>query len=148
VKYLIFCVLLLSLVACNQSDDTAQPPHLEDLRGHWVVINYWAQWCKPCIEEIPELNALDKTYADVTVLGINYDGATGAELEQQRQELGVEFASLEADPSEALGVTRPVVLPTTFIVNPAGKLEATLIGPQTRETLAQATGQATNRGTE
>ncbi len=140
-KYLICCGLMLSLLACGETNNTAQSPRLENLRGQWVVINYWAPWCKPCIEEIPELNALDKTYTEITVLGVNYDGAVGAELEQQRQELGVEFASLETDPSQALGVARPMVLPTTFIVNPSGKLETTLIGPQTLETLAQAAGQ-------
>ncbi len=108
------------------------------------MINYWAQWCKPCIEEIPQLNALDAQYTQVTVLGVNYDGASGAELEQQRQKLGVAFASLAADPAAQLGTTRPVVLPTTLILDPAGQLVATLIGPQTLESLAQATGQAAN----
>lgn len=76
------------------------------------------------------------------MLGVNYDGASGAELEQQRQTLGVAFASLEQDPAEQLGKPRPVVLPTTFIVNPAGELAAELIGPQTLETLVQATQQS------
>jgi thiol-disulfide isomerase/thioredoxin len=141
VKYLISCALILSLLACAERNTTAPVPQLESLRGQWVVINYWAQWCKPCIEEIPYLNRLDRDYAQVTVLGVNYDGASGAELEQQRQQLGVEFASLEVDPAEQLGKARPVVLPTTFIVNPQGELVAELIGPQTLESLVLATGQ-------
>lgn len=140
--YLLSCALILSLLACGERDGAAVAPPLESLRGQWVVINYWAQWCKPCIEEIPHLNTLDRDYAQVTVLGVNYDGASGAELERQRQQLGVAFASLEADPAEQLGKARPVVLPTTFIVNPEGKLAAELIGPQTLESLVQATGQA------
>jgi thiol-disulfide isomerase/thioredoxin len=141
VKYLLSCALVLSLLACTERDGTAPAPLLEHLRGQWVVINYWAQWCKPCIEEIPHLNTLDRDYAQVTVLGVNYDGASGADLEQQRQQLGVAFASLDADPAEQLGKPRPVVLPTTFIVNPDGELVEELIGPQTLESLALATGQ-------
>ncbi len=141
-KYLLCLGVLLSLLACAEHTGTRSPPRLEELRGQWVVINYWAQWCKPCIEEIPQLNALDAQYAQVTVLGVNYDGASGAELEQQRQKLGVAFASLEADPAAQLGTPRPVVLPTTLILDPAGQLVATLVGPQTLESLAQATGQA------
>jgi thiol-disulfide isomerase/thioredoxin len=141
VKYLLSCALILSLLACAERDGTAPAPALESLRGQWVVINYWAQWCKPCIEEIPHLNTLDRDYPQVTVLGVNYDGASGTALEQQRQQLGVAFASLEADPAEQLGKARPVVLPTTFIVNPDGVLVAELIGPQTLESLVQATGQ-------
>ncbi len=135
----------MTVNACGQRGDTEPPGDaLRDLRGQWVVINYWAQWCKPCIEEIPELNTLDSEYPDVTVLGVNYDGATGEELEQQRQQLGVSFASLEQDPAEQLGQSRPMVLPTTFIVNPQGELVETLIGPQTLESLVQATAQAKN----
>lgn len=133
--------VLLSLLACSENISTAPQPRLEELRGQWVVINYWAQWCKPCIEEIPQLNALDAQYTQVTVLGVNYDGASGTELEQQRQQLGVAFASLEVDPAVQLGTSKPVVLPTTLILNPAGQLVTTLIGPQTLESLALVTGQ-------
>ena len=143
-KYLVSCGLILSLLACSQPDATAPPKGLQELHGQWVVINYWAQWCKPCIEEIPQLNSLDQKYDTVTVLGVNYDGATGEDLAQQRQQLGVTFASLEQDPAEQLGESRPVVLPTTFIVNPQGDLVETLVGPQTLESLALATGQSEN----
>ncbi|RLA48743.1 MAG: TlpA family protein disulfide reductase [Gammaproteobacteria bacterium] len=116
--------------------------NLEQLHGQWVVINYWAQWCKPCIKEIPELNNLNRQYRQVTVLGVNYDGATGQELEQQLEKLGIAFATLPDDPARQLGAPRPVVLPTTLILDPGGHLSATLIGPQTLESLALATGQA------
>jgi thiol-disulfide isomerase/thioredoxin len=116
--------------------------NLDQLRGQWVVINYWAQWCKPCIKEIPELNKLNRQYRQVTVLGVNYDGATGQELELQLEKLGIAFATLPEDPARQLGVPRPVVLPTTLILDPHGQLHATLVGPQTLESLAQATGQA------
>jgi thiol-disulfide isomerase/thioredoxin len=142
VKYLLCLGVMLSLLACTDKEAAVPAPHLEALRGQWVVINYWAPWCKPCIEEIPQLNALDAQYEQVTVVGVNYDGTSGAELEQQRQKLGVAFASLEADPAAQLGTPRPLVLPTTLILDPAGQLMATLVGPQTLESLAQATRQA------
>lgn len=132
---------MLILLACTEQEGISTAPPIEKLRGQWVVINYWAQWCKPCIEEIPQLNSLDRTYDQVTVLGVNYDGASGAELAQQRQKLGVAFASLEADPAAELGISRPVVLPTTLVLDPAGKLVATLLGPQTLEALIEVTDQ-------
>ena len=140
-KPLLTLIIVVVLAACAEDKSATSSPQLSDLRGQWVVINYWAQWCKPCIEEIPELNKLDQTFAGVTVLGVNYDGATGAELEQQRQQLGVSFASLQTDPSAQLGTPRPVALPTTLIIDPDGQLTATLLGPQTLESLAEATGQ-------
>ena len=143
-KYVTYVVVTLSLLACARHDGAAPEADLQALRGQWVVINYWAQWCKPCIEEIPQLNALDSTYDQVTVLGVNYDGAEGADLAQQREALGVTFASV-ADPAAQLGTERPTVLPTTLIVDPQGRLTDTLLGPQTLESLALATVDSDRR---
>ena len=141
-KYVIFLTAFLSLAACGGERGETTPPTLDDLKGQWLVINYWARWCKPCIEEIPELNELDHSFDTVTVLGVNYDGATGEELQAQAAELGVRFQLLEHDPSAELGVRRPVVLPTTLIVAPDGTHKTTLVGPQTAASLAAATGLA------
>lgn len=145
-KSLLTVALTALLMACSgDSEPTGNTRASLDLTGYegrWVVVNYWAKWCKPCIEEIPELNALDERYSQVTVLGVNYDGARGTELQQQVDNLGVAFPTLLTEPSAQLGVQLPSVLPTTLILNPAGKLVQTLVGPQTLESLALATGQA------
>lgn len=130
----------LTLAACGKPQPSADQLQLDDLRGQWVVINYWAIWCKPCIQEIPELNSLDE-FPQVTVLGVNFDGIVGEELEQQMQKLGVAFTNLDQDPAAQLGVQRPDVLPTTLLIDPQGILQDILIGPQTLHSLADATGQ-------
>lgn len=139
---------VLSLLGCTKSGSDTSLLSLESLHGQWVVVNYWAQWCAPCIKEIPELNSLDQEYAQVTVVGVHYDGKEGQELELQRQKLGVTFASLASDPAAQLGISRPVVLPTTLILDPKGQLVATLIGPQTFASLAQATQQDRNEASQ
>ncbi len=136
----VLVTLLLLLAGCQPSAVTGDNAALlQSLRGQWVVINYWAKWCKPCIEEIPELNELDHKHSDITVLGVNYDGATGEDLAAQLRDLKVDFPTLEEDPAELLGQPRPVVLPTTFIINPEGELVHSLVGPQTLESLLAAT---------
>jgi thiol-disulfide isomerase/thioredoxin len=102
--------------------------------GQWRVINYWAIWCTPCREEIPELNALDDR-TELMVFAVNYDGQTGEALQSQAAEMGITFTLLEQDPGAALGVKRPRVLPTTLLVNPQGVVTDTLAGPQTQESL-------------
>ncbi|MEM9257426.1 MAG: TlpA disulfide reductase family protein [Pseudomonadota bacterium] len=135
-RSVIIATFLTLLSACGGPELDSQPDQgLATLKGHWLVINYWAQWCKPCIEEIPELNRLDAAYNDIQVLGVNYDGATGADLEAQIATLGVAFRNLETDPAVELGYPRPIVLPTTVIIDPEGAVHSTLIGPQTEESL-------------
>ena len=60
-------------------------------RGQWVLVNYWAEWCKPCLEEIPELNELDKA-PDIAVLGVNFDGVTGVPLVELGERMGIELS--------------------------------------------------------
>jgi thiol-disulfide isomerase/thioredoxin len=146
IKLLMVTALLLC-VGCAPGDNTAKTAstltveleqRLKESKGQWVFVNYWAQWCKPCIKEIPELNALNADHSDITVLGVNYDGVTGEELAKQLTDLQVGFDTLSSDPSAALGIPRPVVLPTTVIISPSGDLHSTLLGPQTLETLLAA----------
>ena len=82
-----------------------------------------------CIKEIPEFNQLAREQTGIRVFGVNYDGATGDELQQQVDRLGIEFPLLSLDPAAELGTERPVVLPTTLIIRPDGSLAATLVGP-------------------
>jgi thiol-disulfide isomerase/thioredoxin len=110
--------------------------------GQWVVINYWAEWCKPCRVEIPELNRLHRDGAEsgVVVLGVNFDGVTGDRLQQLIDEFDIEFPVLLDDPGARWGQERPSILPATLIVDPDGNLHEVLVGPQTFESLSEAVG--------
>ena len=113
-----------------------------DWRGHWVFINYWAEWCAPCRYEIPQLNALNKasTQNDVRVVGVNFDGVDGAALLALMQRMSIEFPVATKDPRERFGYQLPAVLPTTVVLDPDGKVAATLVGPQTESTLRAVMG--------
>ena len=128
----IFFIVILS--ACNHStpDRSDQPFSLATYAGQWVVLNYWAEWCAPCIEEIPELNLLQAQHKDdITVLAVNFDRVTGAALTTLAQKMGIKFGLIDPDPAETLRLSRPASLPTTYIFDPTGKLAAKLVGPQT-----------------
>lgn len=101
--------------------------------SQWNVINYWAIWCKPCREEIPELNQLNQI-ENVVVLGVNFDGKVGEALVSDADELGITFDIID-DPASSLNIARPSVLPTTVVLSPEGKLVAMLVGPQTAESI-------------
>ena len=101
--------------------------------SQWNVINYWAIWCKPCREEIPELNQLNQV-ENVVVLGVNFDGKVGEALISDAVDLGIAFDVID-DPASNLNISRPSVLPTTLVLSPEGTLVATLVGPQTAESI-------------
>ena len=113
-----------------------------DWRGHWVFINYWAEWCAPCRYEIPQLNSLNKasTQNDVRVVGVNFDGVDGAALLALMQRMSIEFPVATKDPRERFGYQMPAVLPTTVVLDPDGNVAATLVGPQTESTLRAVMG--------
>jgi len=130
---LALCVCVL-MASCARNDDPVARH-----AGRWLVINYWAEWCKPCREEIPQLNAFaNKHNSVVSVAAVNFDGVTGDILQQQAKALGITFELMATDPAQRGYWPKPDVLPTTQIVGPNGKLVKTLVGPQTLESLTKA----------
>ena len=128
IRAITLCFLVLHLPGCD-----AGTPALPGY-GQWRVVNYWAIWCTPCRQEIPELNALDAE-SGLLVLAVNYDGKEGAILRGEAAEMGITFTLLEKDPVAQLGIQRPRVLPTTLLVSPDGEVTDTLVGPQTQRGL-------------
>jgi len=128
--------LLLILTACDTGHKAliGQQSKPFDAAGRWLVVNYWAVWCKPCVTEIPELNALARAEPNLVVLGVNFDQVGLKQLHVQRDKLGIEFPLLTTDASY-LGLEKPRVLPTTYLINPAGEVAMTLIGPQSLDSL-------------
>ena len=127
---------LFSITACTREDPPETGLEIKDFSTEWLVVNYWASWCKPCIKEIPELNKLHQSSKEITVVGVNYDGLSGEELAIESSKLGINFPNLSSDPSSALETNRPIVLPTTMIVDKNLKLRDKLTGPQTVESIS------------
>ena len=107
---------------------------LSELRGGWVVVNYWATWCAPCRKEIPDLSALHAAREDITVLGLAYEDTDPAEFTAFLEDFDVTYPMLRVDvyaPPEPFGA--PKVLPTTIILDPDGLAVKAFLGPVTRE---------------
>jgi len=128
--------LCIGVVACGDKSANPLPANPDN---KVTFINYWAEWCRPCREEIPELNRFQALHGEhVRVFGVNFDGATGAELERQETQLGVAFATLPVDPGPFLGLPRPTGLPITVVLDREGRVTHQLEGEQTLETLEGA----------
>tara|TARA_B100000678_G_C18226852_1_gene509192 strand:+ start:3608 stop:4087 length:480 start_codon:yes stop_codon:yes gene_type:complete len=147
-KLRFFLLTLLSTIflsACSEPDYqmfNGSSGNIENLKGKWVVVNYWADWCPPCIKEMPELSAFYNDNKErVTVFAYNFDRLEGEELQQMLIRFKVEVPSILSDPGELFGWEAPPSLPTTYIIDPQGNMKVMLVGPQTKEKLEMLIGK-------
>lgn len=105
-----------------------------------MLINYWAEWCAPCRDEIPELNKLHERRNEhgVEVFGVNYDEIQGEKLVALIERMDVRFPVLTEDPRARWGYEQPDVLPVTVVIGPDGELRQEMRGPQTLDRLLAA----------
>lgn len=112
--------------------------NLNDLKGKWTVINYWADWCPPCIKEIPELHNLDNNNSNVQVFLFNFDRLEGEELEEQLLKFNIDLPAILTDPKDYFPIVSPDALPVSYLIDPKLKLSKVLNGPQTELSILEA----------
>ena len=132
----LFCLLLL--FACQKNDIevfNGSNTNLTKLEGSWVVINYWADWCAPCIKEIPELNEFANENKDILVFTFNFDQLDQEDLAPVANKFNIKVPSLVTHPRDIWGIQTPPAVPATFFINPNGELSLSLFRPQTKDAL-------------
>jgi peroxiredoxin len=108
-----------------------KPGHLSDLRGKVVVLNFWATWCPPCVEETPALNKLQKYIESRggVVLGVSVDEDPAA-YEKFLKEQGINFPTFR-EPTRKLALDYGTpVFPDTYVIDRKGKIARKFFGPQ------------------
>ncbi len=101
-------------------------------RGRWVVVNFWATWCGPCLKEMPELSELDQRRDDIEVVGLAYDDIETKDMQAFLKKHPVAYPIVIVDTfSPPADFATPRGLPTTYLIAPDGKVAKQFLGPVT-----------------
>jgi thiol-disulfide isomerase/thioredoxin len=149
--------LLLMLLATSWAQaegfrvtDTDGKSHsLAGYKGKWVLVNFWATWCPPCLEEIPDLIALHENKKNnLVVIGIAMDYRNAKQVTDFADGLLVNYPIVLGN-AQVVNQIGPVEgLPTTYLYNPEGKMVAQQVGGVTREAVESYIASKTSRSTK
>ena len=128
--------------------DTAGARHrLADYKGKFVIVNFWATWCVPCIQEIPEIAAFHRDHPEVVLIGVAMDAENPAKVKQFATKVGHDYPLVLGTESVEKQLGSPRALPTTRIYDPKGKVVYDRVGRVTRKLLEDNTRSAAGKGT-
>lgn len=110
--------------------------------GKWVIVNYWATWCSPCLKELPDISAYVTAHKDkVAAIGLDFEDSDKADVEKflKTHVLSYPVAQVDID-NPPKDFDTPKGLPNTYIIAPDGHVAKAFMGPITTKDLDTVIG--------
>lgn len=133
---LLLCVAVASQAADFTVQDMQGKTHsLSSYRGKWVLVNFWATWCPPCLSELPELSSLHSAHRDkdLVVIGIAMDSGSRKEVAAFAHEHAISYPVVMGDRKTIAQLGEVDALPTSYLYDPTGELVSYQTGAITRK---------------
>lgn len=132
-----FAILIFSVQvqAFQFQDATGKIHKLSDYKGQWVLVNFWATWCLPCLKEIPDLMALYENRKDVMVIGVAMDYSDPKVVMDFVQSMSITYPTVLGNRKIASQLDDISLLPSTYFFDPDGKPAARQLGIISRESI-------------
>lgn len=147
--YLSYCLLLMlfsnlsfaeGISTATFKDINGKQHQYTDFKGQWLIVNYWATWCPPCLEEIPELLAFQENHPkELAILGMDLEEIETDKLSTFADEYFMDYPIIPIEEARKAALGSIKGLPTTFIINPEGKIAVAHIGAITQKDLLKYT---------
>jgi thiol-disulfide isomerase/thioredoxin len=137
---LISCLLLASVNVAAENfafkDMQGKEQRLSDYKGKWVLVNFWATWCPPCLEEIPDLVDMHNAHkaSDLVVIGVVMSSSLDS-VKSFAEQLDISYPIVIGTSKIVAQIGKVEALPTSYLYDPTGKLVSYQAGIVTREAI-------------
>ncbi len=143
-RFLLAAALLLTMFGAAAHEFAFKDTHgheqrLSSYRGKWVLVNFWATWCPPCLDEIPDLVSLHNAHKDkdLVVIGIAMEYASPKGVMEFAEQHAISYPIVLGNHKLAAQVGEVEALPSNYLFDPAGKLVAHQAGSITRDNVEE-----------
>ena len=141
---LAFFVAFGGIAADFRVTDTQGMTHtLAANKGKWVLVNFWATWCPPCLEEIPDFIDLynERKNKDLMIIGVAVDYDDAKQVSEFAKKLNVSYPVVMGDDDNTQQFGKVSALPVSLLYDPKGKQALRRVGPLTRAEIEKLIGK-------